>query len=132
MVIEYSSPFDVIPKACGGLLISMGLLAAGPTVCKNIESYMQESEKLRAIPIVRRVHGITTIEASSNLKGVYPLQGFDYNNDGQLDKVEQYLHGFPRIPFGSWHTLQKSDVYYNLLQKEYEIALRSENYTKGK
>ena len=97
-----------------GIIIGVVAMAAGPI--RNISEW---SEQKRREPQINYLSHMNEIIASAHLAGYFPLRGYDFNKDGLLDRVEQYTHGAPRIPWGSWHELESNHSSYQALQQEY-------------
>ncbi|MBW3014804.1 hypothetical protein KY330_00110 [Candidatus Woesearchaeota archaeon] len=119
---------DTIRKGCAIFM----LLTFGPIIAYHpLKTFFNYIERKQRQPTITRItptrtwYGLqhkpfTMIKASPRLSGYFPLRGFDYDNDGLLDKVEKLYHGGPRIPYGKWEEVEKQDRLFKKVQKEYD------------
>ncbi len=97
----------------------LGFSLAGPCI-KGLDDI-----DMKRGPSVRFTPTGNIIKASQKLAGYFPTRGYDDDKDGSIDRVEQYMHGAPRIPFGSWHKVDRRDPLFKAVQKEYTVYLKA-------
>jgi len=104
----------------GSIIIALQVISA------TLPMALKYADEVQNTPILRKYNDRNEISASPLLSGYFPTRGFDYDKDGKLDYVEEFIHGAPRIPYGNWHQIQGSDNLFQKVQEEYENVLRDE------
>jgi hypothetical protein len=114
---------DFRAPAAFAFLMVMAILAAIELMPPVLRKVSQYSERVQMTPAVKIYNNRNEIYASPRLSGYFPIRGFDYDKDGNLDYVERFYHGYPRIPYGSWHEVKHSDSLFREIQEEYRNTL---------